>query len=154
METTKLRIYFCYCHTLGNFAGLLQTEGCKKCSFPWVMFEFVELTLVQKVAIRNSDVIDRKTTDIWISGGLHKIKKRYFNEIAHVNKTGYSRCGDYQGIAGPLDKIIVHCKPPMTAKHSIIQPVHGSGLLHILEVTFYARCKFLSNNWSRKLISI
>ena len=109
------------------------------------MFELTELTLVHKVAIKNPDILDRKTTDVWISGGTKKINRRYCNEIAHVNKTSYNRCGHYQGIAYPLEEITVLCKPKMVAKYSIIQTVHKSGLLHILEVTFYAKRKFLLN---------
>ena len=109
------------------------------------MFELAQLTLVHKVAIRNPDIVDRKMADVWISGGRHKITRRYVNEIAHPNKTHYNWCGQYQDIAYPLEEITVLCVPEMEAKYSIIQIVHKSGLLHTLEVTFYAKRKFLLN---------
>ena len=109
------------------------------------MFELAQETLVQKVAIKNPEIVDRKMADVWISGGTHKIRRRYVNEIAHVNKTKYTMCGRYQGIAYPLEEITILCKPEMRAKYSIIQTVHKSGWLHILEVTFYAKRKFLLN---------
>ena len=54
------------------------------------MFELAQVTLVHKVAIRNPDIVDRKMADVWISGGRHKISRRYVNEIAHPNKTNYN----------------------------------------------------------------